>query len=86
MVKKSAFHKSRYPIDIDKVNIGKIVIFNQVLFGKKGFKYFIGCKDDDKIKPLCIILLKMSGYVEGFDETKYMSFLIKDKELLEVYK
>ena len=26
---------------------------------------------------------KMSGYVKSFDETMYMSFFIKDKELLE---
>ena len=27
----------------------------------------------------------MSAYRRGFDETKYMSFLIKDSELLEKY-
>ena len=27
----------------------------------------------------------MSGYRRDFDETKYMSFLIKDDELLEKY-
>ena len=28
----------------------------------------------------------MSAYRRDFDETKYMSFLIKDNELLEKYK
>ena len=28
---------------------------------------------------------KVSGYVKSFDETNYMSFLIKGEELLEAY-
>ena len=57
-----------------------------VSFGKKGFKYFICYKDNKKIRPLCIFLPKMSAYRRDFDETTYMSFLIKDDELLEKYK
>ena len=38
-----------------------------------------------KNRPSCIFLLKMSAYRRDFDETKYMSFLIKDDELLEKY-
>ena len=53
-----------------------------VSFGKKGFKYFIDYKDD-KIKSLCIFLPKLSTYRRDFDETKYLSFLIKDDELSE---
>ena len=34
-----------------------------------------------KNRPLCILLPKMSAYRRNFDETKYMSFLIKDDEL-----
>ena len=34
---------------------------------------------------LYIILPKMSAYRGDFDETKYMTFLIKDNELLEKY-
>ena len=52
-----------------------------VSFGKKGFKYFIVYKDP-KIRHLSISLPKMSTYRREFDETKYMSFLIKD-ELIE---
>ena len=32
---------------------------------------------------LCIFLQKLNAYRKDFDETKYMSFLIKDDELLE---
>ena len=55
-VKKNAFHKSKYLIDINEVNIVKIVKFNKVSFSKKGFKYFLGYRDD-KIEPLCIMLI-----------------------------
>ena len=38
---------------------------------------------DDKIKKLCIFLPNVRAYRTDFDETKYMSFLIKDDELLQ---
>ena len=37
------------------------------------------------MKPLCIFLPKISAYRKDLDETKYISFLIKDDELLEKY-
>ena len=47
-------------------------------------KCFIGYKDDnDKIKPLCIMLPKTSAYVKTYDgETKWMYFFVEDDELL----
>ena len=38
-----------------------------------------------KIRPLCIFPPKTSAYRRDFDETKYISSLIKDDELLEKY-
>ena len=34
------------------------------------------------MRSLCLFLPKMSAYRIDFDETKYMSLLIKDDELL----
>ena len=82
-IEKHKFHQHKNPISISNVYINKIVVSNKVPFGKKGFKYFIGCKDDKKVRPLCILLPKMRAYGKDFDETKYMSFLIKDDELLQ---
>ena len=79
---KQKFHQHKRPISIKN---NKIVVSNKVSFGKKGFKYFIGYKEAKKFRPLCIFLPKMSAYRTDFDETKYMSFLIKDDELLETY-
>ena len=83
-IEKQKFHQHKRPISIKNIDINKIVVSNKVSFGKKGFKYLIGYRDA-KIRPLCIFLPKMSAYRRDFDETKYMSFLIKDDELLEKY-
>lgn len=66
-----------------------MVISNKVLYGKKSILILYlpySCKDDGKTKPLYIGLPKINGYFKCFDETKYKAFLIKDEELLAVYK
>ena len=42
---------------------------NKFPFGKNCFKYFIGSKDDRKIRQLCVILPKVSAYRKDFEET-----------------
>ena len=37
------------------------------------------------VKALCIFLSKVSAYRKDFDESKYISFIIKNDELLEKY-
>ena len=50
------------------------------------FRYFIGYKEDDIFRPLCIILLQMSGYIIYFENGgKNMSFSIKDDDVLVKY-
>ena len=58
---------------------------SKVPFGEKCFKYFIGYKDNEKMVLLCVIVPKRSVYRKKFDETKYMSFLIKGNEFQEKY-
>ena len=82
-IKKQKIHQYNRPTSIKNIDINKIVVSNKVSFGKNGFKYFTGYKDDKKIIPLCILLPKTSVYRKNFDETKYISFLLKDDELLE---
>ena len=45
-IEKQKFHQHKEPISIKNIDINKIVVSNKVSFGKKGFKYFIGYKDD----------------------------------------
>ena len=53
----------------------------------KSIKYFIGYndEDDDAIRPLCIKLPQMIGYVKCFDSNKTMSFKAIDNKLLKTY-
>ena len=46
---------------------------NEVSFGKKDFKYFIGYKNAKTIIPSCIFLSKMGTCRRDFDKTKCMS-------------
>ena len=41
-LKESAFYNLKYPNNIDKADITKILISNKVWYGKKGFRYFTG--------------------------------------------
>ena len=70
----------KYQILIDDLDITKI------LMSLKKYKYFIGNKNEEKVKPSCVILPKMSECARHFDKTKCMSFFIEDDELLEKYK
>ena len=49
-LKKSKFKYSEHPVDISNVDIDKIIISNKVSLGKKCFNYFVGYKDEGKVK------------------------------------
>ena len=85
-IEKYKFHQYKSPISIDNIIVSnKIVVSKKISFGKNDFIYFIGYKDAKKIRPLCIFLPKMIAYRRDFGNTKCISFLIKDKNLLEKY-
>ena len=44
-----------------------IVKINMVPSGEKNYKYFIGYKDDDKVKQFCMVLPKTGTYVESYN-------------------
>ena len=79
-IQKQNFHQHQGLISIKNIDINKRV---RSLLVKKGFKYFIGCRDPKNIKPLCIFFPKISAYRKDFHETKYIVFLLKYDELLE---
>ena len=85
-VNKKEFHKSKQPIDLMSVNVDQIVISDKFKHSDEGFKYFIGYQEDEIVKPLCIILPQMSGYIKYFENGgKNMSFIIKDDDVLGKY-
>ena len=85
-VNKKEFHKSKQPIDLDLVNVYQIVLSDKFKHSDDGFKYFIGYKEGEIVKPLCIILPQMTGYIKYFENGgKNMSFVIKDDDVLDKY-
>ena len=51
-----------------------------------GFKYFIGYKEDENVKPLCIMFPQMNACIKYFESGgKNMSFIIKNNDALDKY-
>ena len=85
-VNKKEFHKSKQPIDLMSVNVDQIVVSDKVKHNNEGFKYFIGYQEGGIVKPLCIILPQMSGYIKYFKNGgKNMSFFVRDDNVLDKY-
>ena len=83
---KKEFHKSKEPIDLLSVDLDQIVVSYKFKHNDEGFKYFIGYLKNEIVKPLCIILPQMRGYIKYFENGgKNMTFLIKDDEVWEKY-
>ena len=75
ILNKNKLHKSKEPIDLLSVDLYQIVVSYKFKHNDEGFKYFIGYLEGDIIKPLCIILPKMDGYIKYFEkDSKSMSF------------
>ena len=53
---KKEFHKSKQPIDLNLINVDQIVVSQKFKHSDGGFKYFIGYKEGETVKPLCFIL------------------------------
>ena len=84
---KKEFHKSKEPIDLMSVIVDQIVVIDKFKHNKEGFKYFIGYQEGGIVKPLCIVLPQITGYIKYFENgSKNMSFLIKDDEVWEKYQ
>ena len=82
VLNKKKFHNSKESIDLLWVDLDQIVVSYKFKHNVEGFKYFIGYLEGEIVKPLCIILPQMSGYIKYFENGgKNMSFLIKDNEV-----
>ena len=66
------------------------MVVSKLVETKTNSKYLIGIKFDKAIRPLVLIMLKISRYVKTFkaeDKTnKLMSFSTDDEKFLEKYK
>ena len=62
-VNKKEFHKSKQAIDLDSVIVDQIVVSHEFKYSEEDYKYFIGYQEGEVVKPLCIILPQMNGYI-----------------------
>ena len=68
------------------VDLSKIVVSSRWKLNDTTYKYFCEYLDNDVIKPLCVILPQMNGYIQYFDDGgKNMSFVTDDKKVYEKY-
>ena len=63
-VNKKEFYKSKQTIDLMSLNVDQIVVSDKFKHSDEGYKYFMGYQEDQIVKPLCIILLQMGGYIK----------------------
>ena len=87
-IARETFYTAKKPIKIWDVIVDNIVI-SKLVKAKTNSKYLIGYLDKD-IKPLVLIISKMSGDVKTFKVehkiNKLMSFGIDGEKLLQKYK
>ena len=62
-VNKKEFQVSKQPIALILVNVNQISISHKVKHSDTSLKYFIGYKDNNIVRTLCIILPQMSGCI-----------------------
>ena len=80
--KKSIFYKNKAINNIENIDLNNILVSNKEPYGNKNsLKYFIGYNDNGIIRPLCIRLPQMTGYVRKCDENATMSFIVKNKQI-----
>ena len=74
---------SKQSINLDLANADQLLVSDTFKHIDDGFKYFIGYKEGEIVKPSCIILPQMTGYIKFFENGgKNMSFVIKDDDEL----
>ena len=85
-VNKKEFYLSKEAILLDSVDLSKIVVSKKWKIDDETYKYFCGYLNNDVIKPLCVILPQMNGYIKYFDDGgKNMSFVTDDEKVYEKY-
>ena len=65
-IEKKNFYGNKIPILFKYVDTEKVSASDKISFGEKNYKDFIGYfYNDDKVKPLKIMLPKISAYVKS---------------------
>ena len=85
-VDKKKLYSSKEAILLDSVDLSKIVVSSRWKLNDATYKYFCGYLNNDAMKPLCVILPQMNGYIKYFhDDGKNMSFVTDDEKVYKKY-
>ena len=86
-IKKNIFYRSRKLFDVSDIDVNRIVISKETVYGtKNSIKYFIGYFDeDDVIRPLLLKLPLMIGYLKKINDSMTMSLRVDDSKLFKKY-
>ena len=84
--KKMTFTKTKKAFQLLDIDFNEILVSKKESYGaKNALKYFIGCNDNDVIRPLCLILPQMTCYAKKINENTTMSFRVNNNQLLKNY-
>ena len=82
VVNKKDFHSSKQAITSNSVDSSKILVSDKFKLSDNSCRFFIGYSVGGVIRPLCIILPQMSGYIKYFDNGgKNMLFKIEEESV-----
>ena len=81
VVNNKDFYASKKAIPLNSVNSNNIAISYRVKHNDDSYKYFIGYLHyDGVIRPLCVILPQMSGYIKYFEKNVEKICHLKSKK------
>ena len=87
--KKWLLQKKQKIFNIDDIDVNKILVSKKEPYGKNNsLIYFIGYNDINIIRPLCLKLSKMTGYINEFNKNKNtitMSLRGNDEQFFKKY-
>ena len=82
-VDKKEFYSSKHTLFLNDVDSDKIVVSSKRKINDTTCKYYVGYNSGDLIRPLCVIMPQMTGYIKYFDDgAKNMSFASEDKKFM----
>ena len=85
LIKNNFMNLKKQLIQIQQI-LTKQLVSDKFRHNEESFKYFIGYQEDEIVKPFCIILPQMNGYIRYFENGgKNMSLSIKYNEVWDKY-
>ena len=63
-IDKKEFYSPKHTLSLKDVQLDKIVTSNKWKINETTCKYFVGYCKDDLIRPLCVIMPQMNGYIK----------------------